>query len=281
MGIEPTRSLFPNPSPVLKTGPGTSRGHTPVCCPTRAGDENTKASASVLPAILPVSSPKSGERAMGRHAKLRRKGEYRATDAGGKTTYFGKTNNVPYRDALRRFRKFPAGRSAAEPHLRCYHATGARTSELLTARVADFQTRSRQIVLGSHKRSETLKVPIPRAIALNDEAFAISQRRCEGRAGGEPIFTQPRNGRPWDRHAVAERFRAIRERAKVRDSITIYSFRHFWISEMLMAGVDVLLVARVAGTSVAMIERVYGHFRNQSYQEAQARLDRERAARGL
>jgi hypothetical protein len=50
---------------------------------------------------------------------------------------------------------------------------------------------------------------------------------------------------------------------------------------MLVAGVDVLPVARMAGTSVAMIERVYGHFRNQSYQEAQARLDRERAARGL
>ena len=58
-------------------------------------------------------------------------------------------------------------------------------------------------------------------------------------------------------------------------------FRRLWISEMLMAGVDVLLVARMAGTSVAMIERVYGHFRNQSYQEAQARLDRERATRGL
>jgi hypothetical protein len=48
-----------------------------------------------------------------------------------------------------------------------------------------------------------------------------------------------------------------------------------------MAGVDVLLVARMAGTSVAMIERVYGHFRNQSYQEAQARLDLEKATRGL
>jgi hypothetical protein len=27
---------------------------------------------------------------------------------------------------------------------------------------------------------------------------------------------------------------------------------------MLMAGIDVLLVARMAGTSVAMVERVYG-----------------------
>ena len=36
-----------------------------------------------------------------------------------------------------------------------------------------------------------------------------------------------------------------------------YGFRHLWISEMLMAGVDVLLVARMAGTSVAMIERSF------------------------
>ena len=50
---------------------------------------------------------------------------------------------------------------------------------------------------------------------------------------------------------------------------------------MLMAGVDVLLVARMAGTSVVMIEGVYVHFRNQSYQDAQAKLDRERATRGL
>jgi integrase len=70
-------------------------------------------------------------------------------------------------------------------------------------------------------------------------------------------------------------------RAVVRFTITIYSFRHLWISEMLTAGVDVLLVARMAGTSVAMIELAYGHFRNQSNQEAQAKLDRERASRGL
>ncbi len=30
MGIEPTRSLFPDPSPVLKTGAGTSRTHAPL-----------------------------------------------------------------------------------------------------------------------------------------------------------------------------------------------------------------------------------------------------------
>ena len=54
---------------------------------------------------------------MGRHAKLRRNGEYWATDAGGKTTYFGRTNEVPYGDAVKRFRKFLAGRSVSEPQV--------------------------------------------------------------------------------------------------------------------------------------------------------------------
>jgi integrase len=76
-------------------------------------------------------------------------------------------------------------------------------------------------------------------------------------------------------------FTQARAEAGARTIITPYTLRHLWISEALMTGVDVLLVARMAGTSVAMIERVYGHFRNQSYQDAQARLDRERAARGL
>jgi hypothetical protein len=41
----------------------------------------------------------------------------------------------------------------------------------------------------------------------------------------------------------------------------LYSFRHIWTSLMLIAGVDVLLVTRIAGTSVAMIERAYGQAR--------------------
>ena len=46
-----------------------------------------------------------------------------------------------------------------------------------------------------------------------------------------------------------------------------------------MAGNDIATVARMAGTSIAMIERVYGHFRNDHLQEAQARLDQSRKQR--
>ncbi len=161
--------------------------------------------------------------------------------------------------------------------MRTFHATGARTSELLNARVSDFQRSTRTIVLGSHKRAHTLKAPVPRTITLNDMAYDIVARRCEGRPRDAYIFVQPRNGRPWDRYSVAERFRAIRERSGVRDTLTVYSFRHLWISEAMMIGVDVMLIAKMAGTSVRMIETVYGHWRTQSFADAQSRLDASRS----
>ena len=85
---------------------------------------------------------------------------------------------------------------------------------------------------------------------------------------------------------MPERFNRVKEVAakeglgRVRDEVTVYSFRDLWISESLMAGNDIATVARMAGTSVAMVERVYGHFRNQHLQDAQARVDALRRQRG-
>lgn len=159
--------------------------------------------------------------------------------------------------------------------LRCYYATGARTGELAACRVRDFLKRTRQVVLGKHKRSTTMKEPTLRRITLNDEAFAMFERQCTGKASEEFIFKQP-CGSPWNKDMLDKRFRRVRELAKVRDSITVYSFRHLWISEALMAGNDVATVAKMAGTSIRMIERVYGHFRNQHFEEAQRKLDESR-----
>ena len=44
-------------------------------------------------------------------------------------------------------------------------------------------------------------------------------------------------------------------RGKKRDS---YSFRHFHISQQLIAGVDVFALARNCGTSPDMIDKFYG-----------------------
>jgi integrase len=163
--------------------------------------------------------------------------------------------------------------------LRCYYHTGARTSELADAVVEDFQVRTRKLVLKKHKRTRTMKVAEVRVMALNDETFAILQWQCCGKRADEPIFTQG-NGSPWDKDLLDERFRKIRASAGVRDSITLYDFRHLWISEALMAGVDLFTVAKMAGTSVQMIEQTYGHLRGTHLDEAQRSLDRARKQTG-
>ena len=47
----------------------------------------------------------------------------------------------------------------------------------------------------------------------------------------------------------------VDHRGRARDS---YSFRHFYISQQLIAGVDVFALARNCGTSPDMIDKFYG-----------------------
>lgn len=166
--------------------------------------------------------------------------------------------------------------------LRVYHGTGARTSELAIAKVGQFSARSRQIVLGKHKRSKTTATPTVRHINLSDDVLAILERRCAGRQPDECIFMTAWKKR-WTPKTLNTRLRSVARIARalgnpVRET-TVYDFRHLWISDALMSGVDIITVAKMAGTSVKMIESVYGHFRTDHYAEANRRLTQARQER--
>lgn len=184
--------------------------------------------------------------------------------------------------------------------LKCYYHTGARTDELASCEVGDFLPRTGQVVLGKHKRSRTQRHPASRHITLNAEALEILKKHSEEKQPGDKLFLNE-EGRPWTVRNLAKRFERVKELANtlkrlkeeteaantqkskkqetwerhpcIRKEISIYDFRHLWISEALMAGNDIVTVARMAGTSIAMIERVYGHFSNRHLHEAQKRLD--------
>lgn len=167
--------------------------------------------------------------------------------------------------------------------LKCYYHTGARTDELARCEVADFLPRTQQVVLGRHKRTRTQRTPTVRHITLNAEAFEIFEQHCKGKPADGKVFLNS-DGGVWSVRYLAKRFERVKELAEqlkrpIRQEISIYDFRHLWISEALMAGNDITTVARMAGTSIAMIERVYGHFSNEHLQLAQQRLDEARKER--
>jgi integrase len=136
--------------------------------------------------------------------------------------------------------------------LQVYHATGARTTELAKVRVRDFSSRSRQIILSEHKRAKTERVASVRHINLNDAALDTLGRLYEDRDPDELIFQRPW-GKPWTKKSLNTRLHSVQRIAvalgtKVRGNVTVYDFRHLWISEALMAGIDVMTVAKMAGT---------------------------------
>lgn len=156
--------------------------------------------------------------------------------------------------------------------LRTYYHTGARTSELAHIQVRDVLHRTKQVVLGKHNRAHTMSEPVVRQLALNEDVYEILKRACRGKTPEDLVFVQ-NNGSAWNKDRLNERFRKIRERANVRSDVTIYSFRDLWISEALMSGVEIATVAKMAGTSIKMIEQVYGHFRSEHFEQAQRKLD--------
>ena len=165
-----------------------------------------------------------------------------------------------------------------EDLLRVYYATGARTGELCAVNVRDFHPSTRQLTLGRHKRVKTQRTPTLRVMQLGKDAYEIVKRQCQNKGPDEPIFTQA-NGDRWTTDWVANRFAEVREIAKVRKHITVYSFRDLYISELLREGVEPFEVSKMAGISLQEIERTYGHFYNRKLAEAQAKLDTARAQR--
>jgi integrase len=66
-------------------------------------------------------------------------------------------------------------------------------------------------------------------------------------------------GKPWTTNAIRCRMRRIRSKLGLPAGTVAYSFRHSYITEAMQRGVDVATVAELTGTSVAMIQRHYGH----------------------
>jgi integrase len=162
--------------------------------------------------------------------------------------------------------------------LRCYYAIGPRTGELARIRVCDVEFDKQQVTLIKHKRSTTMTTPKARTLTLNEETMEILKGLCEGKGQQDAVFTQA-NGKPWTTDRLDKAFKKVRDAAGVRDSLTLYSFRHLWVSDQLQADTETVLIADMAGTSIRQIERTYGHIRTEHKREAQQRMDELRAKR--
>jgi integrase len=129
-----------------------------------------------------------------------------------------------------------------------------RPGALAALTVASFDKRLGVIAIGKDKtgRDRKIKLPIPTADFFAEQAT--------DKLPGAPLLARA-NGKPWDKDAWKKPVRAAAKAAQLPSNVTAYAMRHSTITDLVTGGLDILTVAQLSGTSVAMIERHYGHFR--------------------
>ncbi|MGQ2943698.1 MAG: tyrosine-type recombinase/integrase [Blastomonas fulva] len=140
--------------------------------------------------------------------------------------------------------------------------------EGLTKRLGDRDIRIR--ARGKGKSREF--IPLEYALGEFDRLWRMWKEKHDGNAplDESPVFAAP-DGRRLT--SVNKGLNALLEAAKLKadhrgKKRDAYSFRHFYISQQLRAGVDVFALARNTGTSPDMIDKFYGQVSVEQFKDA-------------
>lgn len=139
--------------------------------------------------------------------------------------------------------------------------TAARPGELATLIVSDFNKSQGTLDLEGKTGRRTATV--------STAARQFFTEQSKGKLPAAPLLSRE-YGDHWNKDAWKKMFKVAVKDARLPADTVMYTLRHVAISELIMGGMDSFIVARLAGTSVAMIEKHYGHLR---HKETRQKLD--------
>jgi integrase len=129
-----------------------------------------------------------------------------------------------------------------------------RPGALAAFSTSSFDARLGVLTIGKDKAGRDRKIKLPTETA----AFFLEQ--AKGKLPAAPLFSRV-DGKPWDKDAWKKPVKAGALAAELPPAVTAYALRHSVITDLVTGGLDLLTVAQLSGTSVAMIEKHYGHLR--------------------
>lgn len=139
--------------------------------------------------------------------------------------------------------------------------TAARPGELAGACVKDFDKEQGTIELTGKTGH--------RVATLSSAARTLFAQLSQDRIGNAPLLPRVDGGH-WNKDGWKKPFKAAVAAAGLPASTVAYTLRHVAITELVNSGADSFIVAKLAGTSTAMIDKHYGHLR---HDKTRARLD--------
>lgn len=151
------------------------------------------------------------------------------------------------------------------PFLRALCQLPLRPGAVANLKCSNFEGRTRTLTIGKDKNGLSRQLSVPSTIA----AFLADTQI--GKQGDEPLFSRS-NGKPWNKDSWKKPIKLAALGANLPIETTAYVLRHSVITDLVRSGLPVLTVAQLSGTSVAMIERHYGHLVRSDAEQALAAL---------
>jgi integrase len=168
-----------------------------------------------------------------------------------------------YLDLKQRRALLEAATGAVRDLLEAAMLTGARAGELTSAKRSQFDGRTNTLTLTG--KTGTRKVP------LSPVASALFARLAENKLPAAWLLTRD-DGREWRHSDWDELVREAAMKAELPAGTCVYTLRHSHITEAITSGMSPLEVARLVGTSLAMIDKHYGHLANTTARERLAKV---------
>jgi integrase len=140
-----------------------------------------------------------------------------------------------------------------------------RPGTLANLKVSDFDKRTRTLTIGKDKNGKR------RQIALPDSTVNFIATHCLTKFPNTFIFARA-DGRAWNKDSWKGPIKQAVIEASLPAGVSAYTIRHCVLTDLVNAGLPILTVAQISGTSVAMIEKHYGHLVGNSAAEALATL---------
>ena len=129
-----------------------------------------------------------------------------------------------------------------------------RPGALAALPVASFQKKLGVLTIGKDKAARD------RPIKLPPKTAAFFAERAKDKLPAAPLLSRA-DGKQWDKDSWKKPIKQAAKAAELPDTVTAYSMRHSAITDLIAGGLAILTTAQLSGTSVAMIEKHYGHLR--------------------
>lgn len=153
----------------------------------------------------------------------------------------------------------------AQPFVNALCLLPLRPGALASLKVADFDKRTRALTVGKDKNGNPRQVTMPPASAEFFEA------QVKGKLPAASIFSRT-GGEAWNKDAWKNPMKDAVKAVGLPGASSAYTLRHSVITDLIRARLPILTVAQLSGTSVAMIEKHYGHLVRDDAEEALASL---------